>query len=156
MPPHRQHDNTTSLSQTRLRFRKFFLFFQRMNSKNTVYIQYERQILLFIHGLHTVYDTNNHFIQKKILKMGPMVLFTHLKIVLQIILLPYFSIFNFNFQFPTVSKRNLSYNFCFINMKTTLSLLSPMNKEKVESQKQRAWSASSCSFLSSQSQMRVP
>ena len=90
-------------SQTRLRFRIFF-FFQRMNSKSTVHVLCGRQILLFIHCLHTVHGIHNHFIQKKILKMGPTVLFTHLKIIL----LQYFSVFSFNFQFSAVSKRTLS------------------------------------------------
>ena len=46
------------------------------------------------HCSNTVHGTYNHFIQKKILKMGLTVLFTHLKIIL----LQYFqfSIFNFN------------------------------------------------------------
>ena len=55
----------------------------------------QRQILLFIYCLYTVYRTHNHFIQKKILKIGPTVLFTHLKIIL----LQYFSVFSFSFQF---------------------------------------------------------
>ena len=84
-------------------FKKFF-FFQRMNSKSTVHTLCGRQILLFIHCLCTVHGTHNHFIQKKILKMGPTVLFTHLKIIL----LQYFSVFSFNFQFSAVSKWTLS------------------------------------------------
>ena len=41
------------------------------------------------------------------LKMGPTVLVTHLKIIL----LQCFSVFSFNFQFSTVSKRTLSVDF---------------------------------------------
>ena len=41
-----------------------------------------RQLSLFMHYSSTVHGTYNHFIQKKILKMGPRVLFTHLKIIL--------------------------------------------------------------------------
>ena len=76
----------------------FFFFFQRMNSKSTVHVLCRRQILLFIHCLHTVHGTHNHFIQKKILKMDPTVLFTHLKIIL----LQCFSVFSFSFQFSAV------------------------------------------------------
>ena len=56
----------------------FFFFLARMNSNRTVHA----------HGFkvqetqYTVHGTHNHFIQKKILKMGPMTLFTHLKIIL--------------------------------------------------------------------------
>ena len=70
-----------------------------MNSKSTVYILCGRQILLCIYCLYTVHGTHNHFIQKKILKMGPTVLFTHLKIIL----LQCFSVFSFSFQFSVFS-----------------------------------------------------
>ena len=56
----------------------FFFFLARMNSNRTVHA----------HGFtvqetkYTVHGTHNHFIQKKILKMGHMTLFTHLKIIL--------------------------------------------------------------------------
>ena len=70
----------------------FFFFF-------TCVFCFLRQITLFI----TVHGTHNHFIQKNILKMGPMVLFTYLKIIL----LQYFqfSIFNFNKNklYPNIS-----------------------------------------------------
>ena len=61
-----------------------------MNSKSTVYVLCGRQILLCIYCLYTVHGTHNHFIQKKILKIGPAVLFTHLKIIL----LQRFSVFS--------------------------------------------------------------
>ena len=57
----------------------FFFFSKRMNSNNTVHA----------HGFTiqekncTIHRTYNHFILKKILKMGPTSLFTHLKIILQ-------------------------------------------------------------------------
>ena len=37
---------------------------------------------LFIHYSSTVHEIHNHFIQKKILKIGLTILFTHLKIIL--------------------------------------------------------------------------
>ena len=37
---------------------------------------------LFTHCSYTVHGTHNHFIQEKILKMGPTLLFKHLKIIL--------------------------------------------------------------------------
>ena len=37
---------------------------------------------LFMHCSHIIYGTHNHFIHKKILKMDPTELFTHLKIIL--------------------------------------------------------------------------
>ena len=84
----------------------FFFFFLANDSKSTVHVLCGRQILLFIHCLHTVHGTHNHFIQKKIFKMSLTVLFTHLKIIL----LQCFSVFSFNFQLSTVSKRTRSHS----------------------------------------------
>ena len=41
-----------------------------------------RHYVLFMYYSYTIYGTHNHFIQKKILKMGLMALFTYLKIIL--------------------------------------------------------------------------
>ena len=75
-------------------FLLFFFFFLLLHPfqrrKNSLFTYY---LTLFRYCLRTVHGTHSHFIQKK-LKMGPTVLFTHLKIIL----LQYFqfSIFNFN------------------------------------------------------------
>ena len=65
----------------------------------------------FSQSEHIVYCLRTHkfhFSTTFSLKMGPTVLFTHLKIIL----LQYFSVFSFNFQFSAVSKRTLS---CLVN-----------------------------------------
>ena len=70
--------NTSAFGKRKMRFPNafafqepfFFFFFQRMNSKSTVYVLCGRQILLFIYCLCTVYRTHNHFIQKKNIKNG--------------------------------------------------------------------------------------
>ena len=55
-------------------FFSFFLFFFFCN----LHCYY----ILFIYCSYIVYTTHNHFIQKKILKIGPTVPLTHLKIIL--------------------------------------------------------------------------
>ena len=67
----------------------FFLFFFdftrfREETKFTVYETNVTVHALFWYYSHTVHRTHSHIIQKKKikLKMGPMVLFTHLKIIL--------------------------------------------------------------------------
>ena len=68
------------------------------------------KVLLFyffsqlVHIVHYSWTHKFHFSATFSLKIGPTILFTHLKIIL----LQYFSIFNFSFQFSTVSKRTLS------------------------------------------------
>ena len=61
-----------------LTFPFFFFLSKRMNSNSTVHAQgftvQEKKC--------TIHRTYNHFILKKILKMGPTSLFTHLKIIL--------------------------------------------------------------------------
>ena len=61
------------------RFLLFFFFSMRINSNSTVlargFTVQEKDC--------TIHRTYNHFILKKILKMGPTSLFTHLKIILQ-------------------------------------------------------------------------
>ena len=83
-------------SQTHvLRFFCFFVFF------------FSQNIWLFlwtVHGMQCSRIHKFHISATFSLKMGPTVLFTHLKIIL----LQYFSVFNFNFQFSTVSKRTLN------------------------------------------------
>ena len=56
-----------------------------------------------MHIMYCLRTHKFHFSVTFSLKMGPTVLFTHLKIIL----LQYFSIFSFSFQFLTVSKRIL-------------------------------------------------
>ena len=56
------------------------------------------QLLYIIHGFYQL-----HFSIIFLLKMGPTILFTHLKIILS----QCFSVFSFNFQFSAVSKRTL-------------------------------------------------
>ena len=65
-----------------------------------------RNIWLFlwtVHGVQCSWTHKFHFSVIFSLKMGPTVLFTHLKIIL----LHYFSVFSFSFQFLAVSKRTL-------------------------------------------------
>ena len=57
-----------------------------------------------VHIVHCSWTHKFHFSVTFSLKMGPTVLFTHLKIIL----LQYFSVFSFSFQFSAVSKRTLS------------------------------------------------
>ena len=64
-------------------FAFFFFFFPLLHAfqreQNSLFMYY---LTLFTHCFGTVHGTHSHFIQKKILKMGPTVLFTHLKIIL--------------------------------------------------------------------------
>ena len=56
-------------------FFSFHSFCRKAGTINTVAV-------LFIYCRSTVHGTHSHFIRKKILNMGPTVLFTHLKIIL--------------------------------------------------------------------------
>ena len=60
-----------------------------------------------VHIVHCLWTHKFHFSKTFSLKMSLTVLFTHLKIIL----LQYFSVFSFSFQFSAVSKRilNVSY-----------------------------------------------
>ena len=60
-------------------FSAFFFFFSFFFPRAFYFL---RQLSQFTHYNSTVHDTHNHFISKKILKMGPTILFTHLKIIL--------------------------------------------------------------------------
>ena len=64
----------------------FFFFFAftsfKLETKFTVHETYVTVHALFRYCLYTVHETHSHFIQKKILKIGPTVLFTYLKIIL--------------------------------------------------------------------------
>ena len=71
----------------------FFFFFCACVSKGQNSL-FTYCLTLFTHCLCTVYETHSHFIQKKNLKMGLTVLFTHLKIIL--LQCFQFSIFNFS------------------------------------------------------------
>ena len=78
--------------------------------------------------MHIVYCSRTHkfhFSATFSLKMGPTVLFTHFKIIL----LQYFSVFSFSFQFSTISKRTLTktkrptkLNSIFLNSKFFIPL----------------------------------
>ena len=64
-------------------------------------------LFFFSESVHTVYylwTHKFHFSTIFSLKIGPTILFTHLKIIL----LQYFSVFSFSFQFSAVSKWTLS------------------------------------------------
>ena len=78
-------------------FHKFFFFF--WSSSNFLTILVWKVFLCTVHGSHKIY-----FLATFSLKMGPTILFTHLKIIL----LQCFSVFSFSFQFSAVSKRTLS------------------------------------------------
>ena len=70
-----------------------------MNSNRKVWLFY----IFFSQSVHIVHGSwthKFHFSATFSLKMGHTVLFTHLKIIL----LQYFSVFNFSFQFSAVSK----------------------------------------------------
>ena len=67
-----------------LRFSSFFFAFTRFREE-TKFTVYETNVTvhaLFRYCSRSIHGTYSHFIQKKILKMGPTVLFTHLKIIL--------------------------------------------------------------------------
>ena len=67
---------------------------------------FSRNIWLFlwtVHGVHCLRTHKFYFLATFSLKMDLTILFTHLKIIL----LQYFSVFSFSFQFSTVSKRIL-------------------------------------------------
>ena len=92
-----------------------FLFYVFVRFMATVHVQcinssYKVWLFLlffFSQSVHTVYCSwthKFHFSTTFSLKMGPTILFTHLKIIL----LQYFSVFSFSFQFSAVSKQTLS------------------------------------------------
>ena len=100
------------LMRLRLHFSILFFFFARiwetntatvhalfMNSSHKVWL-----VLSFHHKFYCSWTDKFHFSATFSLKMGLTVLFTHLKIIL----LQYFSVFSFSFQFSAVSKRILS------------------------------------------------
>ena len=60
-----------------------------------------------VHTMHYSRTHKFHFLATFLLKMGPTVLFTHLKIIL----LQCFSVFSFSFQFSAVSKRTRTPSF---------------------------------------------
>ena len=76
-------------------FRFFFFFF----SRNIWFF------LCTVYGVHCSRTHKFYFLATFLLKMGPTVLFTHLKIIL----LQYFSVLSFNFQFSAVSKWTLHH-----------------------------------------------
>ena len=59
----------------------FFFLLSRVSGRrqNLLFI---KQMSLFQYCSRTVHENHSHFIQKKKIKMGPTVLFTHLKIIL--------------------------------------------------------------------------
>ena len=70
---------------------------------------FSQNIWLFMwtmHGVHCLQTYKFYFLATFSLKMGLTILFTYLKIIL----LQYFSIFSFNFQFLTVSKQTPRFN----------------------------------------------
>ena len=70
---------------------------------------FSQNIWLFMwtmHGVHCLQTYKFYFLATFLLKMGLTILFTYLKIIL----LQYFSIFSFNFQFSTVSKQTPRFN----------------------------------------------
>ena len=62
-----------------------------------------------VHGVHCSWIHKFQFSATFSLKMGPKILFLHLKIIL----LQYFSVFSFSFQFSVVFKRILSVEFTY-------------------------------------------
>ena len=62
-----------------LRLHFFFMRVQQFLVDNTLFMHC---LYTIHHCLYTVHGTHNYFIQKKILKMGPTSLFTHLKFIL--------------------------------------------------------------------------
>ena len=65
-----------------------------MNSNHNIWLS-------SMYGVHCLRNHKLHFLVTFSLKMGPMILFTHLKIIL----LQCFSVFSFGFQFSAVSKQ---------------------------------------------------
>ena len=78
----------------------FLLFFFFFMSRNIWFFMWT------VHGVHCLRIYKFYFLATFSLKMGHTILFTYLKIIL----LQYFSIFSFNFQFLTVSKRTPRFN----------------------------------------------
>ena len=87
-------------------FQIFFLFFHTFKV-NFCYCSFTWTVIAkfnfftFQHKFYCLRIHRFHFSTTFSLKMGPTILFTYLKIIL----LQYFSVFSFNFQFSTVSKR---------------------------------------------------
>ena len=71
-----------------------------MNSSRKVFLTFFSQS---VHTMYCLWTHKFHFSATFSLKMVPTVLFTHLKIIL----LQYFSVFSFSFQFSAISKRTL-------------------------------------------------
>ena len=69
-----------------------------------------------VHTVHCSWTHKFHFSATFSLKMGSTVLFTHLKIIL----LQYFSVFSFSFQFSAVSKRTPNMKNISTNQTSTL------------------------------------
>ena len=99
-----------------LAFFFFFFFCTRLWDLRLLFMHSSHKVWLFSlfcsqseHTVYCLWTHKFHFSATFSLKMAPTVLFTYLKIIL----LQYFSIFNFNFQFSVVSKRTLSVNFAY-------------------------------------------
>ena len=97
-------------------FLRFFFFFFFLHAFVRLWLLFmycsmnsSRKVWLFyffsqsVHIVHCSWTHKFHFSATFSLKMGRTVLFTHLKIIL----LQYFSVFSFSFQFSAVSKRTL-------------------------------------------------
>ena len=89
-------------SQTHVYVSQFFFFFF-LSSSNFLTFLVLTVLLCTVHGSHKI-----HFSATFSLKIGPTILFTHLKIIL----LQCFSVFSFSFQFSAVSKRTLRQVIC--------------------------------------------
>ena len=72
-----------------------------------------------VHTVHCSWTHKFHFSATFSLKMGSTVLFTHLKIIL----LQYFSVFSFNFQFSALSKQICNPSSLFVNKDGTATFL---------------------------------
>ena len=106
-------------TETRVCVSAFFFFFFHVFKAKFCYCSFTVQ-LLFMNSSHKVWlfppfqhkfycsrTHKFHFSATFSLKMGPTILFTYLKIIL----LQYFSVFSFSFQFSAVSKRTLTTNY---------------------------------------------
>ena len=114
------------VSQTHvLRFQPFFFFLHVFQANIftihsllwLLFMNSSHNIWLFLWIVHDVYCSRTHkfyFLTTFSLKMGPTVLFTHLKIIL----LQYFSVFSF--QFSAVSKQTLN----LVCLRTTCTIIS--------------------------------
>ena len=106
--PARLHLRFSIFFFTRLWDLQLLFMYCSMNSSRKVWLF----SLFFSQSMHIVYCSRTHkfhFSATFSLKMGPTVLFTHLKIIL----LQRFLVFNFSFQFSALAKRTL-YQFLVI------------------------------------------